>query len=65
MDKKIEYQAYNIKPQFLRSDDSFRIQMDISQDQVENVKDVILRRLPNGLYKITIELIEKEERGAV
>jgi len=58
MTKKIVFKGYNIKPQFLRSDDSFRIQIDISQNEVENVQDIILRRLPEGIYKITIELEE-------
>ena len=61
MDSPIEFTGYNIQPQFLRSDKSFRITIDISKDQIERVKDVILQKLPDGLYKITIrpEVIEE------
>ena len=61
---KIEFQGYEIKPQYLRSDDSVRITINISQDQIENVQDILLRRLPNGMFKITIEpIIEELGRG--
>ena len=51
----IKFKGYNICPQFLRSDKSFRITIDISKDQVKNVEDILLQKLPEGIYKITIE----------
>ena len=51
----MEFKAYNIVPQFLKSDKSFRIIMDISKDQIENVKDIILQNIPEGVYKVSIE----------
>ena len=51
----IKFKGYNVRPQYLRSDDSIRITIDISQDQIENVKDILLRKLPEGIYVIQIE----------
>ena len=52
----IKFKGYNICPQFLRSDKSFRITIDLSKDQIKNVEDILLQRLPEGIsYKITIE----------
>ena len=58
---EIKFTGYNIQPQFLRSDKSFRITIDISKDQIENVQDIVLQRLPDGLYKITIQPEVEEE----
>ncbi len=58
---KIEFQGYNIQPQYLRSDRSVRITIDISQDQLENVQDILLKRLPDGIFEITIEPKVEEE----
>jgi hypothetical protein len=52
---KIQFKAYNIIHQYLRSDKSYRIIMDISADQKENAKDIILDNLPEGTYEISIE----------
>ncbi len=58
---KIKFQGYNICPQFLRSDKSFRITIDISKDQIKNVEDILLQKLPDGFtYNITIEPDIKE-----
>ena len=52
----IKFIGFNICPQFLRSDKSFRITIDLSKDQIKNVEDILLQRLPEGInYKITIE----------
>ena len=50
----IKFIGYDIKPKFLRSDDSVRITIDISNDQLENVKDILLQKIPKGLYEIYI-----------
>ena len=52
---KIEFNGYNITPQYLRTDKSVRITIDISQDQLENVNDILLNKLTEGMYKVTIE----------
>ena len=56
---EIKFEGYNIVPQFLKTDKSFRILIDISKDQIENVQDILLQRIPEGLYEITIK--PKEE----
>lgn len=50
----IRFTGYNIKPQYLRTDSSVRITIDISQDQLENVQDILLQRIPEGAYDIYI-----------
>ncbi len=57
MDKEniIRFIGYNIRPVYLRTDNSVRITIDISQDQLENVQDILLQRVPEGVYEITIE----------
>ena len=55
----IQFNAYNLVHQFLKSDKSYRIIMDISNDQKENVKDIIMQNLPEGEYRITIEPLEQ------
>ena len=52
--KIIKFTGYNIKPQYLRTDSSVRITIDISQDQLENVQDILLQRIPEGIYEIYI-----------
>lgn len=51
---KIQFKGYKISPQYLRSDESYRVTIDVSQDQLENIKDILLKRLPNGIYNIEI-----------
>ena len=55
----IQFNAYNLVHQFLKSDKSYRIIMDISNDQKENVKDIIMQNLPEGEYRIAIEHLEQ------
>ena len=60
--EKIIFKGYNIQPQFLRTDKSVRITIDISKDQIENVKDILLQKLPDGIYIIEIKPeVEEEE----
>ena len=54
MSKKIEFLGYNISPVYLRTDKSVRITIDISADQLENVQDILLQKLPEGIYKIIL-----------
>ena len=55
MEKKIiRFEGYNIKPQYLRTYNSVRITIDISKDQIESVQDILLQRLPEGVYEIYI-----------
>ena len=51
---EIRFSGYNIQPQFLRSDKSIRILIDISHDQLENVQDILLQKLPDGIYEVKI-----------
>ena len=51
----IQFNGYNITPQYLRTDKSVRITIDISQDQLENVNDILLNKLTEGVYKVIIE----------
>lgn len=51
----ISFDGYNISPQFLRTDKSVRITIDISHDQLENVKDIILQKIPDGIYEVVIK----------
>lgn len=55
---ELKFQAYNIEPSFLRTDKSQRISMDLSQNEVLNAKEIFLRQLPEGVYEITIKLLE-------
>ena len=56
---QIQFEGYNLFYQPLRSDESGRITIDIGQDQLEAVKDILLKKVPKGVFKITIEpLIE-------
>ncbi len=53
MSKEIKFDGYNIVLQFLRSDKSVRVLIDTSLDQYDKIKDI--PKLPEGIYKITIE----------
>ena len=55
MSEEIKFIGYNIRPQFLRTDNSVRITIDISKDQVENVQDILLQRIPECLCEIVIK----------
>lgn len=52
---KIEFQGYNIFLKNMRTDKGHRIEIDVSQDQYDNIRD--LPKLVEGVYKITIEPI--------
>ena len=52
---KISFLGYNIQPVYLRTDKSVRITIDISQDQLDNVQDILLQKLPDGVFRIEIE----------
>ena len=52
---EINFEGYNIQPQFLRTDRSVRITIDISKDQLENVKDIVLQKIPDGVYEVIIK----------
>jgi len=52
MEEIIKFEGYNIKPTFLRTDSSVRITIDISKDQLENVQDILLQRIPEGVYEV-------------
>ena len=51
---EIKFLGYNILHTVLRTDKSVRITIDISRDQLENVKDILLQKLPDGVYRILI-----------
>ncbi len=52
----IKFLGNGIVPQFMKSDKSFRICIDISRDQIEAVQDIILQRIKEDKnYIITIE----------
>jgi hypothetical protein len=50
----MKFQGYNITHQVLRTDKSVRITIDISKDQLESVQDILLQKLPDGLYEVEI-----------
>ena len=52
---KIEFLGYNIQPQYLRTDKSIRILIDVSDDQLENIEDILMKRMADGIYRVTIE----------
>ena len=39
----------------MQTDKSWRVIIDISKDQVENIQDIILQRMAEGVYSVTIE----------
>ncbi len=48
----MEFKAYNLFLKTMRSDKSFRVEMDISLDEYDNVKDI--PKMVEGVYKIVI-----------
>ena len=50
---KIDFKGYNISLKFLRTDRSVRVEIDTSNDNYDAIKDI--PKLPEGIYKITIE----------
>lgn len=54
-DNIIRFDGYNIMHQYLKSDRSIRILIDISKDQLDNVKDILLQKIPDGIFEITIK----------
>lgn len=52
---KIKFEGYSISPQYLRTDKSTRITIDVSDDQLDNIEDILMKRLAEGIYTITIE----------
>jgi len=52
----IKFDGYNIQPQYLRTDKSTRITIDVSDDQLKNIEDILMKRVEKeGIYEITIE----------
>jgi hypothetical protein len=51
----IKFDGYDIQPQWLRTDKSVRVNIEVSKDQLEKIQDILLMRLPEGIYEITIE----------
>lgn len=51
---KLIFFGYNITPKFLRTDKSWRVEIDVSQDQVRNIGQILMG-LPEGLYQIEIK----------
>ena len=58
--EKISFQGYNITPQFMKTDKSIRVIIELSNNVRENIRDILLGRLPEGIYKITIEPLIEE-----
>ena len=56
---EITFTGYNITLKFLRSDKSTRVEIDTSQDQWDNIKEI--PKLPDGVYRITLEPIAEED----
>ena len=50
---EIKFSGYNIVLKFLRTDKSVRVEIDTSSDEWDNIKEI--PKLPEGIYKITIE----------
>lgn len=50
---EVQFDGYNITPKFLKTDKSWRIEIETSKDQVENI-NAILKGLPEGIYEVVI-----------
>ena len=51
----MKFQGYQIQPKYRKSDNSTSIEIAISDDQLENVKDILLNKCITGIYKVEIE----------
>lgn len=59
--RTIKFQGYNITPQFMRTDKSVRVIIEISNDQREAIGEILLGKMPEGLYDIQISPVVEEE----
>ena len=55
----MEFKAYNIFLKTMRSDKSFRVEMDVSLDEYDKIKE--LPKIAEGIYNINIEPEIKED----
>ena len=56
---EIKFKGYNLKLQYMSSDDSVRVKIDTSMDEYDDVSKIPL--LPKGLYEITIKTLVEEK----
>ena len=49
----MKFKAYNLFLKTMRSDKSFRVEMDISLDEYDNVKE--LPKMAEGIYEVEIK----------
>lgn len=52
---EMEFKGYNIFVKQLRADRGFRVEIDVSEDQWDELKEI--PNMPEGVYKILIEPI--------
>lgn len=58
MDDKIVFEGYNVLLKAMRSDKSIRVEIDTSEDQRPNLKDIVEIR-PEQRCRITVEPLEE------
>jgi hypothetical protein len=51
--EKIIFKGYNLYLKTMRSDKSFRVEIDVGLDEYDNIKE--LPKLPEGIYEITLK----------
>ena len=49
----VKFQGYNIFLKQMRTDKGFRVEIDVSQDQYEYLKEIPI--LPEGIYEVVIK----------
>lgn len=58
MEDKIQFIGYNVVPNTMRSDNSVRVEIDTSEDQRRNLRNILM--LPPGQkVRVTIEPVEE------
>lgn len=58
MEDKIQFVGYNVVPNTMRSDNSIRVEIDTSENQRRNLRDILVLP-PDQKVRVTIEPIEE------
>jgi len=56
----IKFQGYNIKVNTFRTETPSRVEIDVSDNELDNLIDILTKKLPDGIYDIQIDLSDKE-----
>lgn len=61
MGPEYKFKGYNIVPRFRKTDKSWSIEIEISDDQVDNASGVLLGKFKEGMMcEITIKVLASE-----